>query len=347
MQHMNRRDFLKTVSAGVAALGLPEKLLAEDQDPASPKAAGPNIVWIYCDELRTDALGCYGHPRLKLHTPNLDRLASGGVRFTNQFCNSPVCVPSRVATLSGRYPEETGVYNNEAAWASFRLPELPVTFPQVFAQRGYATASFGKIHVATGMYPDQTPGYAIFQKNSQIGAEMNYWSNLGKEKVQMIYSPIGGMQGGVFPSGVPYPPDKVADNTIAWMKTATAPWFVRLSILQPHTPVLPPAEFYNLYADQDPGLPDKLPVTVSAFERRVAEVNNLDRMDLEKLRTARRAYYAQVAWVDSQVGRVLDVLEHKGQLQNTVIVFGADHGTPVGENGAKNKPLRPACIACH
>ena len=82
----------------------------------------PDIIWIYCDELRTDALACYGHPRLQLRTPNLDRLASSGVRFTNNFCNAPVCVASRYCTLTGLYPEDTGVYNNEGAWSNFRCP---------------------------------------------------------------------------------------------------------------------------------------------------------------------------------------------------------------------------------
>lgn len=344
MKTISRREFLQAAGVGAAALGLPELTLAADPPPASAKTAAPNIVWIFCDELRTDALGCYGHPRLKLHTPNLDRLAASGVRFTNQFCNSPVCVPSRVATLSGRYPEETGVYNNEAAWKNFCIPKLPVTFPQVFARHGYATANFGKIHVATGMYPGQTPGYEIFQKHDPDGGDMGYWSNLGKEKVQMIHSPNGGMQGGIFPADVPYPPDKVVDNALAWMKKAATPWFVRLSILQPHTPVIPPAKFYDLYADQDPGLPDKPPATVSAFERRVAETHGLDRMDRELLRKARRDYYAQVAWVDSQAGRVLDFLEKNGQLANTVILFGADHGTPVGDTGAFEKHTFAPCV---
>ena len=336
MNRIDRRSFVKLVGAGAATFAMQGRLPV-GAEPAPAAGSRPNILWIYCDELRTDALGCYGHPRLKLHTPAIDRMAATGVRFANHFCNSPVCVPSRVATLSGQYPEQTGVYNNEAAWNRFRLPRLPVTFPQVFAQQGYATANYGKIHVAKGMYPGDTPGYGIFQKHSSAGADMHYWRKLGEEKVQMIHSPNGGMQGGVFPDDEAYPPDAVVDNALRWMAAATKPYLVRVSILQPHTPVIPPARFFKLFADQDPGLPGPLPPTVSAFERREAETHGLQRMAPEDMRKARQAYYAQVAWVDSQVGRLLDFLKEKGQLANTIIVFGADHGTPLGDTGAFEK----------
>ena len=232
----------------------------------------PDIIWIYCDELRTDALDCYGHPILQLRTPNLDRLASSGVRFTNNFCNAPVCVASRYCTLTGLYPEDTGVYNNEGAWPNFRLPRILQTFPNVFSQNGYSTANFGKIHVAPEIRPGANPEHEIFQYHDGTGGEMKIWEHLGEDAVQMIRSPYGGMNGGIFPDGEPYPPDSVVENALHWLQTATSPYLVRISLLQPHTPVLPPAQYVKLLDDQDPGLPDPLPDTLSAFEKRVAEV---------------------------------------------------------------------------
>jgi choline-sulfatase len=105
-------------------------------------------MWIYCDELRADALGCHGHAEFDIQKPHLDAFAERGIRFANHFCNSPICVPSRICTLSGRYCEQTGVYSNEGSWPHFRLPELLDTFPPVFARNGYATANVGKIHLA-------------------------------------------------------------------------------------------------------------------------------------------------------------------------------------------------------
>lgn len=338
MTLLSRRDMLKTAGVAAAALALPR--FARSEAPVTP-----NMIWIFCDELRTNALGCYGHPHLKLHTPNIDRLAASGVRFTNHFCNSPVCVSSRVATLTGRYPEQTGVYNNEGAWKNFRLPvPLPVAFTQVLARNGIPTANFGKIHVAAPMYPHTTPGYELFQHHNPAGGEMGFFGKLGEQKVQMIRSPNGGMQGGIFPDDVPYPPDQVVNNGLAWMAEQKGPFFARLSILQPHTPVMPPAAFYKLYEDQDPGLPPPLPATLSAFERRTAEIHQADKMDRELLRKARRCYYAQVAWVDFQVGKVLQFLEKKGLIEKTLIVFGADHGTPGGDTGAFEKHTFAPCV---
>ena len=297
----------------------------------------PDIVWIYCDELRTDALGCYGHPQLQLHTPHLDSLASRGVRFANHFCNAPVCVASRCCTLTGLYPEDTGVYNNEGAWANFRLPRTLQTFPRVFSKRGYVTANFGKIHVVPEMRPGANPENDIFQYQDGTGGDMNFWQHLGEEAVQMIRAPLGGMNGGVYPDDVPYPPDQVVENALQWIQTTEEPFLARISILQPHTPVLPPAKYVKLLEDQDPGLPGDLPDTLSAFERRVAEVFGVARMPAEKLRAARLHYYAQVAWIDAQVGRVIEFLERTGRLEQTIVMFGADHGNPIGDTGAFEK----------
>jgi len=299
-------------------------------------ANAPDIIWIYCDELRTDALGCYGHPALRAHTPNLDRLAAEGVRFTQSFCNSPVCVSSRVCALTGRYPEDTGVYNNEGAWPNFHLPHPLDTFPQVFRREGYRTANFGKIHVARGMYPGEGKE-DIFQVHNGEGGGMGFWKPLGEQAVRMVRSPNGGMNGGVWPDGVPYPPDRVVDNALAWMDTTASPLLVRISLLQPHTPVLPPERFARMYEDQDLPLPAELPGTLSAFERRVAEVHGLHRMPPEQLRACRAHYYAQVAWVDEQVGRVLTYLRESNRLDRTVIVFTSDHGNPIGDTGAFEK----------
>jgi len=78
-----------------------------------------NVVYIFCDELRQDALGCYGNPAGPMKTPNIDSIAQRGVLFENCFCNSPVCVPSRTSLLTGLYPEDTAVYHNEAAFPTF------------------------------------------------------------------------------------------------------------------------------------------------------------------------------------------------------------------------------------
>ena len=322
-----RREFGAVMAAGAASL-------AVGNSPATDK---PDIVWIYCDELRADALGCYGHPSLRLQTPHLDGLAQSGVRFTNNFCNSPVCVSSRCCLLTGLHPEHTGVYNNEGAWGNFRMPRTPLTFPKVFSEHGYATGNFGKLHVANGMHRPDNPENNVFQHHDGTGGGMNIWQHLGEKAVQMIRSPLGGMNGGIFPDDEPYPPNTVTENALRWMEDARTPYLARISILQPHTPVLPPAQFVERYEGQDPGLPEMSLETLSAFEQRVAKIHGLDRMQAEKLRAARLHYYAQVAWIDAQVGKILDFLKRTGRLERTVVIFGADHGNPLGDTGAFEK----------
>ena len=110
-----------------------------------------NIVYFFCDELRQDALGCYGNPAGPMRTPNIDAIARRGYLFENCFCNSPVCVPSRTSLMTGLYPEDTGVYNNEAAVSTFTLPAPVITFPEVLRKAGYHTANFGKTHLPPGL----------------------------------------------------------------------------------------------------------------------------------------------------------------------------------------------------
>ncbi|HPN84461.1 MAG TPA: sulfatase-like hydrolase/transferase [Victivallales bacterium] len=330
--------FISATLTGVATSSA-TSLIAGEAINKPPLATKPDIVWIFCDELRTDALGCYGNPNLKLHTPNIDRLASMGVRFDNFFCNSPVCVPSRVSFLSGQHPEDTGVYSNDATNSSFKLPKgPPLTFPRVFAQNGYKTANFGKFHVSRDMEVGATPGYEVFEKNDEKGGRMSFWKKIGEEKLQMIRSTTGTMIGGIHPDDVPYYPEIVWKNASKWLAgIGDGPFLLRISLLQPHTPVLPPEKFYKLFADQTPGEPEKLSPTASAYEKRYAELYKIENMDKEKLKKSRLCYYAQVAWVDYQVGLVMNWLEKKGKLDTSIIVFTADHGANIGDGGSFEK----------
>jgi len=299
----------------------------------------PNIIWIYCDELRTDALGCYGNPLFRLSTPNIDRLADQGLCYTNSFCNSPICVSSRICTLTALYCEQTGCYSNEGAWKNFRLPQTLETFPQVFLHHGYATANFGKVHVAPEMLPDPTnPGKGIFAHHNPDGSSMQFWRTLGEEAVQMIRSPNGGMQGGVWPEGTPYPPDAVVTNALKWIEEARVPNFVRISLLQPHTPVLPLARHVPFFLDQvPPTLAPRVAEGLARYEKRIAETHGLARMDPEAFRKTVAHYYAQVTWIDEQVGRVLDFLDAQGLREQTILAFGADHGKALGDTGGYEK----------
>lgn len=287
----------------------------------------PNIIWIYCDELRTDALECYGNRYTRMHTANIDAIAAGGVLFENTFCNSAVCVSSRTSTLTGRYPEETGVYNNEAVRPHYQLNGSYKTFPEVFADHGYTTANFGKVHVPHGLdawsYSDPQGGYM-----------QPFYDGVSRDQLDIIHVPAFPyiVIGGRYPGNRPYPAASVTENALRWLENAPEPYFARLSYLQPHTPVLPPPPYDTLYADVKT-FPDALEPNdhLSYFDRRYAEIIESDRLTPEQIRRIHIEYYGLVAWLDAQIGQVMTFLRECGQLENTIVVFEADHGTSLGE----------------
>ena len=299
----------------------------------------PNILWIYCDELRTDALGCYGNPYAEMQTPHIDSIADNGIRFDNCFCNSPVCVASRSAILTGLYPEETGVYHNEAVWPNYQFEASqngtpPITFPSVFAQNGYTTANFGKVHVPAAL--------RAWDHHDPDGSDMReFYQDVELAALQAILPPNAPLViGGIYPGDRPYPPQKATDNALAWLTKATEadrPWLARVSYLQPHTPVFPPPPYDTLYADGN--FPDRPrdDCTLSRFEQRFGDVIGTRAMSAHNFFLAQAHYYGLVAWIDSQVGRLLEFLHTQGILEDTIVVFGADHGASLGECGRYQK----------
>lgn len=292
----------------------------------------PNILWIMADELRASALGCYGESWAPVSTPNIDGLASRGVLFTNNFCNSPVCVPSRMSMLTANPPERTGIYFNEGAWKSFPNPVRLKTFPEHFAENGWRTATLGKSHYALA--------YTPFQEEDNAGSSMHGFgletdpAALEPIVPQGIPSPVGG----VFPSDRPYPPEQVTWNALRWLAGAgDQPFLLRVSYLQPHTPVLPPRHFRDMYRAADwPGA--SLPRGYgSRYEEEFAEIVGGRSFTHEQIQQAQADYHALVTWLDTQVGLVLGALKTLGLEENTIIAFTSDHGASLGENGLFGK----------
>lgn len=292
----------------------------------------PNILWIMADELRASALGCYGESWAPVATPNIDSLAARGVIFGNNFCNSPVCVPSRTSLLTAAPPERTGIYFNEGAWKSFPVPVQLKTFPEHFAEHGYRTATLGKSH-----YPQS---YRPFQEENNSGSSMHgFGLETAPEELQPIVphgipSPVGG----TFPSDRIYPPEQVTWNAIRWLEeNDDGPFLLRVSYLQPHTPVLPPQHYRSLYpANVWPG--HNLPQGYgSAYETAFAEIVGGRAFTHEQTQRAQADYHALVSWLDTQVGAVLSALQTRQLAENTIVVLTSDHGASLGENGLFGK----------
>jgi arylsulfatase A-like enzyme len=290
-----------------------------------------NVLWILCDELRTDALSCYGGSPVSVRTPSIDGLAGRGVLFERCYANSPVCVPARVSMHTGLLAEQTGVYHNEAYWDGYPMTRLD-TFPEAFARAGWATADFGKEHVPRALKPWQ-----LQDLRGSIAGEI--FQAVDDDAVLYVLRSPGDRfaVAGRFPADVPYPPSAVVDHTLSWMASAPRPFLVRASLLQPHLPVIPPEPWASMYQDADWPDHHEVAPTSSAFERRFGEVSGGSTMAPADVVWAQAAYHGLVAWVDHEVGRLLAGLDALGIADRTAIVFTADHGRLLGEQGGIGK----------
>ena len=292
----------------------------------------PNVVWLQFDQLRTDALGCYGHSEFTPCTPNMDTIAEEGVRFTRCYCNSPVCCPSRTSQITGLYPEESGTYGNEANRDRFmpryaiKSESPPRTIPEVFAADGYGTAIFGRPEDIRRDLRDRAP-----------------WQTSNSEGHRVPLDPVsdtvsvpgsGVVFGGRFPED-PYPSDGIADNAVAWMAGTEGPFLCKLSYPHPHSggSCCPPEPFASLYSEIRFDTAVTTETTRSRFEKRVAEILRAHSMPPADIQRLKAYYYGTVAWIDRQVGRVLDFLERTGKRESTIIYLDADHGESLGDGG--------------
>jgi choline-sulfatase len=295
----------------------------------------PNIILIYCDELRTDALGCYGHERVTMQTPHIDTIAAAGTRFNNCFCNAPVCVPSRTAHLTGMYPEQTGVYHNEAYWPDFKLDRQLLTFPEYFAQHGYATANFGKVHLPREM----SPWMLSNEQGGSVGGvnRQEFLEDFGEYDWIIDRNRPWIVLGGGLPAERDFAPNLIMQNALRWLDQIAGPFLLRLSFLQPHTPVLVPKPFDKLYdparfRDENPQHPG-----ASLYERLLSEQMQLGYLTPQEIQRVQAYYYGLTGWIDAQVGLLIAYLRRSGQWENTIIIFEADHGVSLGENGRYHK----------
>ena len=299
----------------------------------------PNILWIQTDEQRPDSLSCYGSEWAR--TPALQKLAERGVVMGNAFCQSPVCAPSRESQLAGRYPHELGSLNNRSVDLPF--PPGTITFPEIFEEAGYETVSFGKRH---------TPEHRVWKIEDQ---ERIYFpehtgfcglhDDYDEDAHHVIKRPGGKLiLAGTYPEPETNPSRHITDQAIDFLKKrpASRPFLLRVSHLWPHTPVLPPAPYDRLY---DPG---ELPVRMynergrqerAHYDRMIAERDGMDHLNEAHYRQIWKDYMGLCAYVDHEVGRLLDVLDELGLTGDTIVVFSTDHGKLLGEWGTGEKDV--------
>lgn len=317
---LTRRTFL---SSAAPALLLSQKTAAER----------PHVLFIAADDMN-NALGCYGHPIVR--SPNIDRIASMGVRFDRAYCQYPLCGPSRASLMTGLRPDSTKILENQIAVRD-TMPNV-VTLPQMFRNNGWHSVRAGKMYhmdvpasVGTNKW-DDPPSWDV--AISPQGKEQH---TAGDRHVL----PEGKAAGWNWISFRGEGKDQ-ADNTAAeiamdtFAKSNGKPVFMALGFLRPHLPHVAPERFFDLYpmskiqaVQNVPNDRDDIP---KASEISINTRANDMGMNENERRQAIRAYYASVSYMDWQVGRVLSAIEKQGLLQKTIIVFWGDHGWHLGEH---------------
>ena len=346
-----RRDFLKTVAGTAAAAALPGVLHAQSAKPARR----PNVLFIMADDMRVE-LGCYQSMH-HAQTPSLDALAKSGVRFDRNYCQFPLCNPSRSSLLTGRRPTKTSVLGNRT---DFRIAHPDWTsLPQLFRENGYVSIRAGKIYHGNGLddpkawtHADEAPDprEAGGGHTRPVAASTNAPSKpadilapLPQDMTQAAYSDRIVVLDGM---GEGHGDFHTADRTIENLrKYKDQPFFIACGFVKPHSPPCAPQKFFDLYDPEKINLtPDfaAWPTVPPGFPSAAIRKRNADlfigRAASEaEAREVIRAYIASLSWTDWNIGRVLAELDRLGLRENTIIVFLADHGYQLGEKGKWSK----------
>ena len=333
-----------------------------------------NILFIFCDQLRADALGkdCGGTGWV--NTPSLDRVGREAIRFERAYTNSPVCVPARMSMATGLYPHSHGYWSNNAPGPigkqseSHALdPEWP-TWMSHIRDSGYRTALFGKTHLHQhiGDLRDREDLMKAYgwdhideiggpRASARIGSHMNdVWKEAGLQEAYIedyrdrYSTKIPPIRPSVLPLEL-YADTYVGQRAKSWLEDVgeDQPWMTWVSFGGPHEPWDTPEPYASKYAFED--MPSPLPLPswmdeqdVDCSHRRSLRKwkKSLDGeggMSEEHIKKLRANYAGNVELIDNQVGQILETLESRGLMENTIIVFSADHGEMNGDMGMLHK----------
>lgn len=328
-------------------------------------ATKPNILFIAIDDLN-DWIGCMdGHPQAL--TPNIDRLASRGVLFTNAHCASPACQPSRAAVFTGMMPDKTGVWSNETKSLAKLKPDA-IKLPMPFADAGYRTLGTGKL-IHSKSDPAFSDYFEVRQRWSPISSKQSEFTrddihtkgtdnprhvvtdSLGRK----ITIPLNGMAsdrnpttkaGESFDWGPWDVPDedfgdtKITDWAIEQLrKESDKPLFLALGYYRPHIPLWAPKRFFERFKDNPGKLPpikkddlDYLSETGKKWAREAVTAGaHASVIKHNKWSEAIEGYLACTTYVDHEIGRLLDELDRSPYKDNTIVVLWSDHGWQLGE----------------
>ncbi len=295
----------------------------------------PNILILMVDQLNGTLFP--DGPADWLHAPNLKKLAARSTRFQNAYTASPLCAPGRASFMSGQLPSATGVYDNAAEFPS----SIP-TYAHHLRRAGYYTALSGKMHFVG---PDQLHGFEARLTTDIYPADFGWTPDYRKpgERIDWWYHNMGSVTG----AGVAEITNQLEyDDEVAYQaklalydlarRKDDRPWCLTASFTHPHDPYVARRKYWDLYENCEHLLPE---IPAMAYEdhdphaRRIFDANDWRNFDIteDDIRRSRRAYFANISYLDDKIGEILQVLEDTQQ--EAIILLVSDHGDMLGERG--------------
>ncbi len=299
--------------------------------PAVEPVAPMNVLLLMSDEQSRGMLGCAGHPLVQ--TPHLDALAARGVRLTNAYCNSPLCVPSRASFAAGRYVHDLATWDNASPYEG-----TPPSWGARLAEAGRVVTTIGKLDFRGDGYAD---GFADQRLAKHRGEKGDVLGLFRDPVVKRPESRQRVLETGPGETAAIRNDRNVTAAAVNWLTTeaaqATAPWTLYVNWIAPHFPLVVPQEYFDRYPLEAINLPDLDDDYLASLHPVVQQLRwhfDVDQpVDERRMRINRAAYYGLCTFLDEQVGRVLAALDQSGQAANTRIIFVSDHGEMLGEHG--------------
>ncbi len=327
----------------------------ENNGSETPSQDHPNVLFIAVDDLNT-WLGCLGGFS-NTKTPNIDRLASQGVLFSNAHCQAPLCGPSRASLMTGLRPSTTGIYGmirDDTIRSKNPATNDIIFLPEYFRNHGYHTMGIGKLfhrHAPKGVFDESGGRVSGF---GPLPEERFVWDGFGNSDRDR-YGRTS-TDWGAYPEADSLMPDH---QSVDWVierlqRVHGKPFFMGLGFLRPHVPLYVPQKWFDLHPldgievapHKTDDLNDVPPVAL--------QINDLPMMPTTEWAIENgewkkiiQAYLACISFVDHQVGRVLEALQQSHYANNTIVVLWSDHGYRLGEKGtfAKHALWQPATNA--
>lgn len=300
----------------------------------------PNVLFIMDDQHRGDCTRAAGNRAI--HTPNIDRIGNEGFRFSSAYSCTPTCTPARSALLTGLAPWNHGMLHMVAM-----ANQYPLMKPQAMRDAGYYTTGIGKMH-----YNPQRALHGFHQVildesgrigNPEFRSDYRAWFWSEAPHLNPDATGVGFNDYPAKPYALPenlHPTHWTGQTAVNFLNgyNRPEPFFLKVSFARPHSPYDAPQRFMDQYEDA-PIPKANIGKWAAKFEKRNSDKDDIwcGALGEKQIRSSRQGYYGNISFIDEQIGRILETLERRGWLEETLIVFTSDHGDMTGDHNLWRK----------